>query len=435
MLVRVPPVGGDPRRPRSEKSRTVSRSFWTGALLGLVCLSVGTGGLRSTARGADSPTEIRLASASLDDLLAAAQSRIAAQDGVGADALLRRALRVDADDTRASDLLRVMYDGGGGFKLPIDRVGADAALSQLGPGAWESETPHFVIVSDADRTWTRQRGALLERAYDEVHRFGTKLGVRMHPPETKLLCVLLADHAEYETLAQTHDSVRATWVSGYYASGSNRVVFYDDSTGPAFADAKSRLQQMRDKVAAQHGSREQTREAQSALAAQDDRINAAASAASTAKTVHEAAHLIAYNCGIQSRARQAPFWFTEGLATNFETPTGQGRFGPESADDAREKEFDHLLIQGAAIPLAQFVGMTEAPEAERDRVETMYAQAYALFRYLSRSERDSLGKFASALLAEPAGTTSPARLRALFEAAFGPIDALERRWMKFEAAR
>ncbi len=255
----------------------------------------------------------------------------------------------------------------------------------------------------------------------------------MHPPDGKLLCVLLANHAEYEAIASTFDSVRATWVAGYYASDSNRIVFYDDSTSPAFVEARSHLQEMREQAAAQAGT--EAAEAEAALSAQIDRISAAVNAASTAKTVHEAAHLVAYNCGLQSRARQAPFWFTEGLATNFESSTGQGKFGPETPDEKREKEFDETRAKTGTIPLAQFVGMMAAPETERAEAENMYAQAYALFRYLARAEAQGPGSFTNALLAEPPGQHSEERLRELFEMSFGPIEALEKRWLKFEGAR
>lgn len=414
---------------RSRKLGPFAREFWIGVGLGLACVAGGV------ASGADPVTEIELESASLEDLLVGAQERIGAIDGPGADALLRRALKVDAVDTRAADLLRVMYDGGGGFQLAVDRVRVDAALKQLGSGAWETETDHFVIVSNTSRAWTRQRAALLERAYKEVHRFGAKLGVRMHPPEAKLLCVLIADHDEYEALAQAHDGVRASWVAGYYASDSNRIVFYDDSTGPAFVEARNHLQQLRAQMESSASEGEQARAEAAELSAQIDHIAAAVSAASTAKTVHEATHLVAYNCGLQSRARQAPFWFTEGLATNFESPTGQGKFGPDTPDESREKQFDAARAKTGTIPLAQFVSMVAAPESERAEAEHMYAQAYALFRYLARTDREALGAFANALLAEPPGEASPERLRELFEASFGFIEPLEKRWLKFEASR
>jgi len=432
-LVQVPATIADrTNRPSENRQRNrglIVRQFLIGAGLGLACIAGGV------ASGADPTSEIQLRSSSLEDLLAGAQDKIAEGDGKGADAMLRAALKLDPIDARAADLLKVMYDGGGGFQLPVDRVRVDAALKQLGPGAWETETDHFVIVSNASRSWTRQRGAILERAYKEVHRFGGKLGIRTNPPESKLLCVLLSDHAEYEAIAQAHDGVRASWVAGYYASDSNRIVFYDDSTGPAFVEARSHIEDLRKQVAAGVANAKEADEAQKVLSDQLDKIAAAVNAASTAKTVHEATHLVAYNCGIQSRARQAPFWFTEGLATNFETPTGQGKFGPDAPDPTREKEFDTALEKAGAIPLAQFVGMISAPEEGRTEAESMYAQAYALFRYLARSERASLGLFTTALMTEPAGESSPERFLELFEQYFGPVDALEKRWLKFEAAR
>ena len=408
----------------------IARAFFTGVSLGVVCLAAGASGAggRDGESRTESATEIRLAPASMDDLVVGAQARLDAGDAAGADALLRRALRLDLRDPRPADLLREIYDGRG-IRLAVDHDAVAEAMVQLGRGAWSTETEHFVIVSNADRAWTRDRAAMLEQAYDEVHRFGARVGVRMHPPESRLVCVLVGQHDQYEALALKHDNVRATWVSGYYASGSNRVVFYDDSTGPAFAGARARVEEARRRVAGG------ARDARMAVDAEDDRIAEAAKAASTAKTIHEAAHLVAYNCGLQSRARQSPFWFTEGLATNFETPTGKGRLGPESPVEFREAEFVGLVARGPTIPLDQFVGLLEAPETDRTRAGEMYAQAYALFRYLARTEREALGAFARDVLAEPPGESTPARMRELFSARFGPPDQVERRWLKFEGAR
>jgi hypothetical protein len=405
----------------------VGRALVMGAVLGLVSVFAGAGGAGGIRANADAG-EIRLATATIDDLMAGAHARVAAGDAAGADALLRRALRLDVRDPRPADLLREIYDGRG-VRLPVDDGAVGDALAQLGAGSWSMETEHFVIVSNADRAWTQGRASMLERAYDEVHRFGGRIGVRMHPPEAKLVCVLVGRHDQYEALALEHDGVRASWVSGYYASASNRIVFYDDSTGPAFVAAKARLEEARGR--APRGNRE----AEVALEAEDSRIDGAALAASTAKTVHEAAHLVAYNCGMQSRARQAPFWFTEGLATNFETPTGAGRLGPESPVEFREAEFAALLARGGAMPVAQFVGVLEAPEDDRARAGDMYAQAYALFRFLARTDREALGGFARDLLSEPAGESTPERMRELFRDRFGPAEAVERRWVKFETSR
>lgn len=398
----------------------------TGVILALLMVGAGAGGANTAARSDGG--EIRLASASLDDLIAAARARIDAGEFAAADALLRRALRMDLKDPRPADLLREIYEGRD-VRLPLDHPAVSAAVSQLGPAAWTTETEHFVIVSNADRDWTRERAALLEVAYDEVHRFGARLGVRMHPPEFRLVCVLVADHGQYEALAKRHDNVHAHWVLGYYASGSNRVVFYDDSTGPAFAAARARLDHIR------AGITRGDRDARIAVEDEAARIGAAAADVSTAKTVHEAAHLVAYNCGIQSRARRAPFWFTEGLATNFESPTCRGRLGPESPVEAREREFDEIVAAGNLVPLEQFVGLLEAPESDRERVGVMYSQAYALFRYLARAEKEALGAFTRDLLAEPAGETTPERMRALFRARFGAPELVERRWLRFETAR
>src|SRR5204863_3951950 len=128
----------------------------------------------------------------------------------------------------------------------------------------------------------------------------------------------------------------------YYATLSNRIVFYNDATSPIYETARDRLQnyekQARD---TRTQAEEATRNLQQDLAARlhasaDDldrqirrersRLGERAAAHSTAKTIHEAVHLLAFNCGVQLPDRDYPFWLSEGLATSFETERPQDAF-------------------------------------------------------------------------------------------------------------
>src|SRR5690606_24946351 len=205
-------------------------------------------------------------------------------------------------------------------------------------------------------------------------------------------------HAAYAAFAREHDGVEAGWVAGYYASRTNRVVFYNDATGPALRNAAQQIEQYREMaqtaerraVSARSAEeresaaalREQAKRFKAHLNAEQSRLQDQVEAASITKTIHEATHLIAFNCGLQSRAHQYPFWLTEGLASSFETLDARKAFGPDASMEGREREFAEVVRQGKLAPLDVLVQLNSLTDADAETARAMYAQAQALFRYL-----------------------------------------------------
>jgi hypothetical protein len=160
------------------------------------------------------------------------------------------------------------------------------------------------------------------------------------------------------------------------------------------------------------------------------RIEAAALERAEAKTVHEAAHLVAFNTGLQLRTHRYPFWITEGIGTAFETADSRGAFGPWSRYGPRDGEVRERLA--GFEPLEAFLGRTDAP-ADREGARSAYAQAYALFTFAATREPRALGGLLRDIAAEPAGETTGRRLVELFAGRFGPMDAFEARWSSWLA--
>ena len=365
-----------------------------------------------------------------------------------ADTLLREIIEREPDHAGAALLLRELYTARG-FELPVDETALQQTLGALGPDYRQTETDHFVVLSNGDSKWTRQRSALLERAHHQFSRVMNQLGLEVVPPQQKMLCVLIADHGDYQRFASLHDRVEAPWVAGYYASLSNRIVMYDDATGPTFERLAQQLGELDGQAeqaamvamdARQAGERDYARAAaeharymDSLAASERKRIEGVLREISDAKAVHEATHQVAFNCNLQSRAHQYPFWLTEGLATCFEPPDPRRAFGPDIASETREAEWDRVLDEGKQMPLRQLVGLVGLDHAHNnEEAAVAYAQAYALFRYLFRYEREALAAYFRDIQREPAGRISPKRQVELFEARFGDIEALERQWMRQE---
>jgi NADH:ubiquinone oxidoreductase subunit 3 (subunit A) len=130
-------------------------------------------------------------------------------------------------------------------------------VAALGPGARVSRSTHFVVVSDCEHAWTRDRQTILERTFAAVERFARRVDAPFEWTGERLMCVLIEDHADYRAFAAAQDGVRAEWVAGYYSSAPNRVVFYDDRTAPwtreAHADLEREAEAARRRIATIEG--------------------------------------------------------------------------------------------------------------------------------------------------------------------------------------
>lgn len=362
-----------------------------------------------------------------------------------ADRLYRRAWMDPASRARATASLRSLERAGRTTQLDETHIAQTTVL--LTPAFRRYESDHFVLLTDAPRSAAQSKLAALERAEGQFTRAMDRLGVSGIPAEHKLLTVLFANHGMFREFAAKHDQVQAEWIAGYYAGLSNRAVFYEDSAGPNYADAMNQLAEIAHRT---DRLREQAREARQerrsddarTLASRADELNrkrlseqarldTVVATSTISKTIHESIHLLAFNTGVQSRLREYPFWLTEGLATSFETDRPLAAFGPDRPSDSRDASLSRSIEDERLLSLRELVSLTAPPPDDSILTETIYAQAWSLFRYLARTERQSLAGFFSDMLEEPAGRMTDRRRIELFERRFGDADRLDRRWRMF----
>jgi len=366
------------------------------------------------------------------------------RDYAAADALYRVALSVPAHREVASSRLHALHDLGA-FDLSADEPQLRELEGWLGPRFRRYETEHFVVLSDAGRQGALARGRTMERARHQFFRVMERLGFPVVPPKNKLVCVFFERHQDYAAFAKTRDNVDTGWIAGYYTGLGNRVVFYDDATSPRFLQARDAIRQYHATLEdarerATDARRGRDRESADRLAAYADdlqqriaeetrRIDEEAERISESKTIHETIHLLAFNTGLQSRARLYPFWFTEGLAAAFETESPHASFGPDRPTHRRIAEFEAAAEDGRLTPLSDFIRLTDAghSHAHARTAEALYAQAYALFTHLFEESPTALRWYVESIHREPAGEISPERHAELFEQGFGSPGAIERR--------
>lgn len=290
-------------------------------------------------------------------------------------------------------------------------------------------TAQFVLLHNTAPERAATRAALLELTHQ---RFFEAFGdfYDLDDAERPLVCVLFADEDAYARYARRVDRLDMSWAGGYYSSRTNRMVLYDAPTDAPADERCERCGERHEPEAAKVPvSDVDASDPETLLLAAAEEAGAAASPPlNLASTTHEAAHQLAFNTGLQRRGVMYPFWVSEGLACAFETNSPDEPFGLGKPNPNRLEDLRGAMRRDALIELERFVSMTRPPTRDRQRLNGIYAQAWALFQYLYLHERDALAAYLRTLADLPAGRRSERKLRREFTDAFGPIEQLEERW-------
>ncbi|MFG0326308.1 MAG: DUF1570 domain-containing protein [Phycisphaerales bacterium JB037] len=355
-----------------------------------------------------------------------------------ADALYRIAIGGTGTRIHATIALEQLHRFRG-YELQSNEARLAELLARLGPGFARFESDHFVVLSDGKPSWAHGRLRIMEHTRREFMRQAQALGLGVVPHEEKLVGILFRDHADYREFAAEVDGVESPWVAGYYTLSGNRVVFYDDRTSPAVAQALRRID---DEVESREPSRRGVtgRTTTRGLAgtirpsAEPDRtlllerrasIEAQAESFAVAKIVHETVHLLSFNCGVQRGDRSYPIWVSEGLSLAFETDQPDRAFGPFHASEDRERSYLDLKHADKLIAWEDMIGLTSVPEGDH-AVQSVYAQSYVLFTVLATQRREDLRRYLDDLTHGSSPPTTPSEHRRAFERHVGPVSELER---------
>ena len=137
--------------------------------------------------------------------------------------------------------------------------------------------------------------------------------------------------------------------------------------------------------------------------------------------MHEAAHQLAFNTGLQKQKVMYPIWVSEGLASNFENCI------PADDEHIRQKRLLTMYRENRLIPLNEFILLTRMPEDSAQRKD-IYAQACVFFKFLSEEHTDSFKNYMADLYDVRTGWRSRAALHTEFISAFGPIKEMDKSW-------
>ncbi len=294
---------------------------------------------------------------------------------------------------------------------------------------------HFLICYDTTDAFAVQRAAL-EKAYDA---FLFNFNMRKLRPDflsRRLVVILFKSRDDYLAYAKQTEGADLSWAAGYYSQRTNRTAFYDDSSGPGAENVEQTLAELRAKLKdlnvqiARASLQNQTglantltveRNRTSEVVRQVDlRVGNAVGMQNNVKTVHEAAHQLAFNTGIQTRLIDYPLWFSEGLACSFEVEDSTHRRGPGLVNTGRLGVLKDAFRKGKVVSLDTFITYPQPEKMDDETMGVFYAESWALFHYLYHTNRQGLESYMLAYKSLPIfRRVSPDDRLKLFTDAFG----------------
>tara|TARA_B100000029_G_scaffold406840_1_gene407570 strand:- start:1005 stop:2237 length:1233 start_codon:yes stop_codon:yes gene_type:complete len=280
---------------------------------------------------------------------------------------------------------------------------------RLGPGFAVHRTRHYTIVSSADPRFAKWVGTLFERLRTAFLAYWKGRGVRLDAPEFPLVAIVLKDRQQFAKYVQAKTRVDPTRVTGFYNILTNRIILYDIARVPGRPPAATAVEIQR-------------------------RLGSAPQAIAT--VVHEAAHQVAYNSGLNRRLADNPLWLVEGMAVFFETPDLRSRSGWRTVGKVnlprlvRFADFVRRRRQAGSLQT-----LVESDRRFRDdqQAADAYAEAWALNYFLLRTRKKSYGEYLERIGKKGVlRWDGPETRREDFEKAFGADwDTLDRAFLKY----
>jgi hypothetical protein len=309
------------------------------------------------------------------------------------------------------------------------------------------ETRHWTILSDARPATIDHVGEQLESAMHQFSRLCRMLGSARPMPQERMLCIVFSDAEDFQEFARHGDEydIDPDVFGGYFSSKTEWILFYDPKGTPELEEARDALDEheealdtIRSEPRSAHEDPRTRARREHALQQQTKRIEEARRnldeferARQMALTVHEAFHQLAWITEFADHRGGWGLWLHEGFATGFETEDITRAYGPAHESAKWRASFKQAMVDGQLLPLRELLTIRTLDGMAPDQVTAFYAQSYATVRWLWRFRRTRLNGYIRSLRDDPDLAFPRDDLKA-FESAFGPIETLERRWLRDE---
>lgn len=330
---------------------------------------------------------------------------------------------------------------------PIKDVLARAQAC-LGDAFSVHEERYWVILTDADYESISHIHRDLKATRHQFNRLCQVLGSVRPMPRHKMLCIVFRDQESFTRFASTcglGPSMASPSIGGYFSPLDQWIVFYEPRGMPALVEAREQLEESREELDERREDTERSRTAPALerrqreaieswnrqLEQQRARLDELEQELRTSITAHEAFHQLSWLTGfVDSRGGWA-YWLHEGFATCFETDDTAYAFGPAHESPHRLKGFRSALAANELMPLRTLLTFNTFADLPPGRISVFYNQSYALVRWLYRFRRAQLNSYLRSLR-ERSDLEFPRDHVRAFEDAFGPMERLERRWLRDE---
>ena len=282
---------------------------------------------------------------------------------------------------------------------PPSREASVATLvQQLGEGFRVHQTAHYVVVSDADEPFVLYCAGLFEKLYKGFYAFWKNNRWELPEPQFPLVAVIFNDKASFQRYARPEAGPAAESIIGYYNLQTNRIATYDIAEGAG---------------------------ARAGVFLVDRNI---------ATLVHEATHQLAYNCGLQKRYADNPYWVSEGMAVFFESPDlkrGDGWRQIGKINEVNRIRFAQYLRERPADSLVTLI-QDDARLKNSSTASFAYAEAWALTYFLVKTKPEAYVNYLKRLSeGEYLQTLEPRQRVQMFCEAFGEIEKLDKQFIAY----
>ena len=411
-------------------------------LLSLACLD-------GSVWGFDKRTEYRQRSQRLSDADVTERMRLAEwceKNQLKHEAAVeyRKVINQDSNQVRAYERLCAIRED---QRLPESRSRQQELLNEFPDDFRLHVAPHFLVIYNTDEAWARSRAAMLEIAHETFYSVFRRAGSRPLPLETRLVCVLFKGYRDFTDYAFKHEGLAVDWAGGFYSGRSNRVIFFDERTSPNFQRLVSTIQELEEDLQTLEAARRRATAKLNYAAARDikqayarvlkrlrwykNKHASISKKGNTSKTIHEAVHQIAFNCGMMDRRVRYPFWLAEGLAASFEVEDPSQRFGPRYDNGYRRRMLKESEAEGRLLDIEKLIHFSFPPPGGPDQIRILYAQSWAFYSFLFRYRNDALRDYLQRLSTGHGDDVSEEETRESFIRSFGPIDKLNSLWQRY----
>lgn len=286
-----------------------------------------------------------------------------------------------------------------------------------------ADTRHFHLLFRDRKIESDARlvaGNLLEHALAVFVRDYGRAGFALGEIDEPLSWVVFDSPSQYRDFARSADGMDSPYLESYYSARSNHVVLMQADRPSRWSIHRFHSRDAQPRYVTDAGVSGMDQTSGGARSTDDNVLD-------VRRAVHEAAHQLAFNTGLQKRGVMYPMWVSEGLATNFEADVARelsvgGENGP------RLRQLLRAEARGRLMPLDEFVTMVRIPPGRADSANDLYAQSWGLFNFLYKARRVQLREYLAHLATLPPTPRSESTMYREFTSAFGPVSRFEQQW-------